>query len=82
MADYDEYMVTTDEFVLFDEEGNEITRRKKVQHLKEYLDMKDPERTRNYRIKSRVAKDDFVITKETTLEDWRAYADKCSMLLD
>ncbi len=82
MADYDEYMVTTDEFVLFDENGKELTRRKMVQHLKVYLDEIDPERNKTYRIKSRVTKEDFIITRETTAEDWRVYADNCLMLLD
>ena len=82
MADYDEYMITTDEFVLFDEDGKELARRKKVQHLKVYLDEIDPERNKTYRIKSRVSKEDFIITRETTAEDWRVYADNCLMLLD
>ncbi len=82
MADYDEYMVTTDEFVLLDEDGKELTRRRMVQHLKVYLDEIDPERNKTYRIKSSVSKEDFIVTKETTTEDWRAYADNCLMLLD
>ena len=82
MADYDEYMVTTDEFVLLDEDGKEITKKKIVQHLKAYLDEIDPERNKTYRIKSRVSKEDFVVTKETTSEDWKRYADNCQMLLD
>ncbi len=82
MPDYDDYMITTDEFVLFDENGKELTRRKMVQHLKVYLDEIDPERNKTYRIKSRVTKEDFIITRETTAEDWRVYADNCLMLLD
>ena len=81
-VDYDQYMVTSDEFVLFDEDGNELAKRKMVQHLKVYLDEVDPERKKNYRIKSSVASWDFVITKDTTAEDWRRYADDCLMLLD
>ncbi len=81
-SDSDFYMQTTAEYTLYDEDGNELTKKKMVEHIKIYLDEIDPDREKNYRIKSSISVSEFVITKETTQEDWREYSRYCLELLD
>ncbi len=81
-SDLDLYMQTTAGYILCDEDGNEIIRKKMVEHIKVYLDEADPEREKNYRVRSSISAKEFVITKETTQQDWREYSRDCMELLD
>ena len=73
----------SDMFVLKDADGNELTRRKLIGHIKEFYDGLDRE-TLKYPLKvtSGTSGYVFTITKDTTSQDWRDYGKDCVMACD
>ena len=72
----------TDHFVLKDKDGNVINEKNKVQHLKVFLDEKGIGEGEVYHIRSEVSGYELEVTKDTTAEEWREFADDCLRALD
>lgn len=72
----------TDRFTLKDENGNIISEKTLVEHIKVVLDEMKPDAGRKFTVKSEVTGFVLEVTGTTTQEEWREYADKCLMALD
>ena len=76
----------TDEFMLYDEENNEIMSRKLLSHLRLAIDeqglLEGANRDKVYTIVSEVSGYELRVDKGTTSEEWHIYEDKCLMALD
>ncbi len=75
-------MGMTDIFILSDQRGNIIAKRKMAQHLKIIVDDMPEESREQLLVESLVSGFKLMITKDTTAEDWREYCDRCLMVLD
>ena len=73
----------TDVLILTDASGNELTRKKQVGHVMEYLSFKAPELL-NYplTLRSETTGYTLTITPETTINDWREFSKDCAMAYD
>ena len=72
----------TDRFTLKDENGNIISEKTLVEHIKVVLDEMKQDAGRKFTVKSEVTGFVLEVTGTTTQEEWREYADKCLMALD
>ena len=72
----------TDRFVLWDEDGNKLTHKMMLSHIRLFIDEMHPEPGRTFIVKSDVSGYKMTITDETTIDDWREFEYQCDMALD
>ena len=74
----------TNTFSLIDDKGVVRSVKRRVGHIQSaFSDIKMQEEiTYPWRVESDLAKDVLIITKDTTLQDWRDFREYCEMLED